>query len=284
MYFLSLITRYLNEPFLEEFADYYLAEGVDHIYVLFDVDSTLPICDSVFRNPKVTVIPSHSFKERQTLDVNRLYQTIRDKTEWVLFVDCDEFISTRKTEANSIRDELKTTFRKADCVKVPWVMMSSNGRENDPPSILQHITHRWNHDVKHPHPGGWAKGRCRYEQIEVKCFTRCSKFAQLNLHHPVGNIETNTVCVDSVHNKLAIIDPFFNNLRESDIQSAHMVCYHYRIFSKQSVNRKCINNKLVNYQPKFVQHLLDSDHADIEDDYMKRKSLVRSRSKISKRP
>jgi len=34
MYFLSLITRYLNEPFLEEFAEYYLAEGVN-IYVHF---------------------------------------------------------------------------------------------------------------------------------------------------------------------------------------------------------------------------------------------------------
>ena len=274
MYFLSLITRYLNEPFLEDFVEYYFSEGVDHIYVLFDVDSTLPICDSVFRNPNVTVIQSHSFKQRQTLDVNRLYQTIRYKTEWVLFVDCDEFISARKTAEHSICDELKTTFRDADCVKVPWVMMSSNDRENDPPSILQHITHRWNHDVKHPHPSGWAKGRCRYEQIEVKCFTRCSKFAQLNLHHPVGNIETNIVCVDSVHNNSAQLDPFFNNLRESDIQSAHMVCYHYRIFSKQSVIRKCLNNKLVNYQPQFMQHLLDSDHADIEDDYMKRKSLV----------
>ena len=274
MFFLSIITRYLNEPFLEEFAEYYLSEGVDHIYVLFDVDSTLPVSDYVLRNQNITVIPSHSFKQRQTLDVNRLYQAIRDKTEWVLFVDCDEFISARKTAEHSICDELRTTFCNADCVKVPWVMMSSNGRENDPPSILQHITHRWNHDLKHPHPNGWAKGRCRYAQIEVKCFTRCSKFAQLNLHNPVENTTSDYVCVDSVRNTVAQLDPFYNNLRESDIQSAHMICYHYRIFSQQSVIRKCFNNKLINYQPKFMQDLLDSDHPDIEDNYMKRKSLV----------
>lgn len=274
MDFLSVITRYLNEPFLEEFVDYYLSEGADHIYVLYDIDSTISIKQTIIDNPLVTIVISRSFKQRQTLDVNRLYSTIRDKTTWVLFVDCDEFVSTRKLGDNSIRYELESTFRKADCVKVPWVMMSSNARENDPPSILQHITHRWNHDLRHPHPSEWVKGRCRYEKIEVKCFTRCSKFTQLNLHHPSDKTAPKIKCVDSIYNKVAVIDPFYPNLREHDINEAFMICYHYRIFSKQSVKRKCIDNKLENYQPKFSQHLIDSDHADMEDGTMKRKSIL----------
>jgi len=274
MNFLSVITRYLNEPFLEEFVDYYLSEGVDHIYVLYDVDSTIYIKQSIVDNLQVTIIKSYSFKQRQTLDVNRLYSTIRDKTTWVLFIDCDEFVSTRSRGDNSIRYELESRFSDADCVKVPWVMMSSNEREDDPPSILQHITHRWNHDLRHPHPSNWLKGRCRYEKIEVKCFTRCSKFAKLSLHHPSDKSEQEIKCVDSVYNKDARIDPFYPNLREKDIQKAFMVCYHYRIFSKQSVQRKCINNKLENYQSKFSQHLIASDHADMEDETMKRKSIL----------
>jgi hypothetical protein len=276
MNFLSVITRYLNEPFLEEFVNYYLSEGVDHIYVLYDVDSTIPISQKIIDNSNVTIIDSYSFKQRQTLDVNRLYTSIRDKNEWILFVDCDEFISTRKRGDNTIRYELETTFHTADCVKVPWVMMSSNGRVTDPPSILQHITHRWNHDLRHPHPANWAKGRCRFEQIEVKCFTRCSKFTQLNLHHPCDkNVNANRIkCVDSVDNKPAKLTPFYSNLRENNIKDAFMICYHYRIFSKQSAERKCVNNKLENYQPRFIQHLIDSDHADIVEDTMKRKSQL----------
>ena len=65
--FLSLITRYLNEPFLEEFVEYYMAEGVDHIFVLYDVDSTIPINDNVKNNTNVSIIDSHNFKKKATI-------------------------------------------------------------------------------------------------------------------------------------------------------------------------------------------------------------------------
>ena len=81
-------------------------------------------------------------------------------------------------------------------------------------------------------------------------------------------------CVDSINNTPATISPFYSKLREDDIKDAFMVCYHYRVFSKQSIERKCLNNKLENYQPRFMQHLLDSDHADIVEEFMKRKSIL----------
>ena len=62
MHFLSVITRYLNEPFLEEFVNYYFSEGVDHIYVLYDTDSTIPISQKIVDNPNVTIVNSYSFK------------------------------------------------------------------------------------------------------------------------------------------------------------------------------------------------------------------------------
>ena len=67
--FLSLITRYLNEPFLEEFVEYYMAEGVDHIFVLYDVDSTIPINDNVKNNVKF------SFFKKRPGDLPRLVCT-----------------------------------------------------------------------------------------------------------------------------------------------------------------------------------------------------------------
>ncbi len=49
---LALITRYLNEPFLDEFVEYYLSEGVDNIFILYDIDSTIPISDEIKKKQK----------------------------------------------------------------------------------------------------------------------------------------------------------------------------------------------------------------------------------------
>lgn len=274
MKFLSLITRYLNEPFLEEFVEYYLSEGVNRIFILYDVDSTIPIKTSVTNNKKVTILKSSNFKKRQTMDVNLLYTQLRNQFEWVIFVDCDEFI-TSTIKYKTIRDELSIQYKNADCIKIPWVMMSSGDRDNDPPTILQHLTTRWNHDLRHPHPNNWRKGRCRYNEIEVKCISKCSKFQNLGLHHPNGPISNKIVCIESIHNTQTEIGAFYNNLRENDISNASMICYHYRIFSKESANRKLLNNKLDGYAQTSLKDLLLSDYSEKTDEFMKNKSIAK---------
>jgi len=273
MKFLSLITRYLNEPFLEEFVEYYLSEGVDHIFVLFDADSTIPIVPNIISNKKVTILKSTNFEKRQTQDVNQLYSQIRNNFKWIIFVDCDEFI-TSTILTHTIRDELFCRYKNADCIKIPWVMMSSDGRENDPLSILQDLTTRWDHDLKHPHPENWRKGRCRYNEIEVKCISKCSKFQNLGLHNPM-NVNSDVICIESIHNNVAQINAFYNNLREKDISNASLLCYHYRVFSKESAKRKLINNKLDGYKPNVLQYLLQSDHSEKQDLFMKNKSIAK---------
>ena len=271
--FLSLITRYLNEPFLEEFVEYYMAEGVDHIFVLYDVDSTIPINDNVKNNTNVSIIDSHNFKKKQQLYVNKVYSKIRKKFKWNILVDCDEFITSTDTH-RTLRQELSVTYKNANCVKIPWVMMSSGGIEKDPDSILQNLTTRWNHDLKHPHPENWGKGRCRYSQIEVKCISKCDSFVSLGLHNP-ENPCLPVICIESIHNKPTNIGAFRSNFREKNIANATLLCYHYRIFSKESAQRKLLNNKLDGYKPNNLCKLLQSDHSDKEDMFMRNKSIAK---------
>lgn len=73
MKFLALIVRYLNEPFFDEFVEYYLREGVDTIFVLYDVDSIIPISYDTQLNPRVVIIQSTNFKKRQIFDVNQVF-------------------------------------------------------------------------------------------------------------------------------------------------------------------------------------------------------------------
>jgi hypothetical protein len=271
--FLSLITRYLNEPFLEEFVEYYMAEGVDHIFVLYDVDSTIPINDNVKNNTNVSIIDSYNFKKRQNMDVNTVYSKIRKEFKWNILVDCDEFI-TSTDPTHTLRQELSVTYKNVDCVKIPWVMMSSGDIERDPGSILQHLTTRWNHDLKHPHPENWRKGRCRYSEIEVKCISKCDTFSKLGLHFP-DKPNKLFICMESIHNQPTELNSFYKNLREKNIANATLLCYHYRIFSKESAQRKLLNNKLDGYKPNNLHKLLQSDHSDKEEMFMRNKSIAK---------
>lgn len=271
---LSLITRYLNEPFLDEFVEYYLSEGVDNIFILYDVDSTMQISDTIKQNKKIIIHNSTNFGKRQMYDVNVVYSKIRKHFDWVIFVDCDEFISCRNSSL-TIRDALETIYKDTDCIKIPWVMMSSNGVQNDPSSILQSHTTRWNHDLRHPHPHRWLKGRCRYDTIEVKCICRCPVFPTLGLHHPNHVTDYNFICVETIHGTPSPLNPFYKDLRESSIDRAVMLCYHYRVYSYESAARKLINNKLDGYKGNVLTYLLESDYSEKEDLFMKNKSIAK---------
>jgi len=275
MVFLSLIVRCFNEPFLDEFVDYYFAEGVNIIYILFDTKSTIPISDKVKNNPFVIIIPSENInnivKENLWKNTNILYSKIRHTSEWFMYIDCDEFITTRKHSQLTICDELKTTFKDADCIKIPWIMMSCNGIENDPNSLLEDLTYRWNHDLKHVHPNNWTKGRCRYDKIEVKCIFKGKKFNNLSMHiplEPIGDIN----CVNSINCNKSIVSPFYNNLREKDINVARLICHHYRIISKESCLRKIKTSNLSGYNCD-VENLLLCDYPEIIDETLKIKFI-----------
>jgi len=55
IHFLSLIVRFYNDPFISEFVDYYLSEGVDMIYIVNDNDTVMNIPEIVLNNPNVTI-------------------------------------------------------------------------------------------------------------------------------------------------------------------------------------------------------------------------------------
>ena len=269
MYYLTIITRTKNEPFIEEFVNYHLSQGVDFIHILDD-HSTIPVADSVLTNQQVAVHQSPNFHLGQMVDANALYSKISHDSEWFMVLDVDEFVTTKKTPHHTIRDELLTTFKDADCIKVPWVMMSCNNRANDPKSLLGEQIHRWNHDARHPHPTAWHKGRCRYEQIEIKSIFRGRCFKTLaNSHHP-GKPGGPVVCVDGVYGRLAAIDPFYQNLREADIAKASLLCYHYRIISRESCLRKIATSSLQDYKTD-IDNLMACDFPELVDTTMQEK-------------
>lgn len=280
MYFISILVRCLNEPYIQEFVDHYFAEGVSHIYILYDTKSTIPLPNSIVTNPRISIRNAYQINStpRKNLwkEANEWYnQIIRGQTEWLLYVDCDEFVTTYKRFKNvTLKRIIQIGFSNVDCIKIPWVMMSCNHRNDDPPSILQHITHRWNHDHKHPHPSKWKKGECRFNEIQVKCIFKTASYRHFNDHFPDISPQSDPICINSVNGKRERHDCFFNQLRETHIQQALLLCFHYRIISKESCVRKTTLNGFDAYNNNW-QSLMESDHPDMAENHLREKSIQR---------
>ena len=140
---LGLITRCKDEFFIKEFCDYYLSQGVDKIFVIDDNSNDKSIYNNINDNRVKIIYEKNIFpntrygsKKGQMHVVNKYYKQLKHKFKWIISVDVDEFITTKKNITNTIKDELNTTFKDVDCIKIPWVMMSCNNRDKNPNSIL----------------------------------------------------------------------------------------------------------------------------------------------------
>lgn len=193
----------------------------------------------------------------------------------MIYCDVDEFITTKKNITNTIKDELKTTFKDIDCIKIPWVMMSCNAKESNPNNILLENTYRWNHNKKHPHK--IHKFRCRYNEIEIKCIFKTYKFQSIFDHYPKDPID-NPIIVDSIKNKKERTMSFYKRLREEDINSGILLCYHYRIISKENCINKLKNNLWYIKNGYTINDLMSCDYPEIIDETLKYKFISMKRN------
>ena len=276
MNFFSILVRSLNEPFINEFIDHYLSEGADKIHVIIDGENNL--FQKYRSSEKIKIYPAtFCTHEQQLKDVQTIYSEIRYDTEWLAFVDADEFLITRRNAKNTLRAEIKEVFSEVDLIRVPWVMFSSHGRGQyekilglrkwDPNSLRQEIVFRWNHDKFHPHPFNWQKGRCRHRAIETKAIFKPKNFE--NIYHPhfPKPSNSNIICVDGVDGRKAPIHYLYEGLHEAEIGRAFFTCNHYRIPSFESCVRKTRNNKLSGYSAaNALKNLICTDYGEVLDD------------------
>lgn len=269
MFFLGLITRCRDEFFIKEFCQYYLSQGIDKIFILDDDSLDKSIYNDISNNPKIEIKYEKKVMfgnyGKQMLKVNQLYKQIKHNFKWIISIDVDEFITTKKNLNKTIRQELIDTFENYDCIKIPWVMMSCNGIEKSPKSILNENIYRWNHDLKHPHPNNINKFRCRYKKNEVKCIFKTSSFNYIDIHNPKQPIIENPKVINSINLKEIKLNPFYKDLREKDIKNGFLLCYHYRIISIENCKKKLQNNCSYIKHKYTLEDLMMSDHPEVID-------------------
>lgn len=269
---LGLITRCRNEPYVNEFVNHYVNEGIDEIYIIDD-NSRKDLYKDLSCCSTVQIVTDILFGEGPELNI--LYSRIKENFDWIIVVDMDEYITTKKNIHKTLKKELLTTFKDADCVKIPWVMMAFNGIEQNPDCLLETNIYRWNHDKKHNGLFGKKKFRCRHEEIEVKCAFKTKSFDQCWDHGPKEDDFSDVKVVDGVYNRGATLGPFYRRLREKDISQAFLLCFHYRVVSKQQCVDKLIGSQPSDYASIDPEDLMSSDFPEIIDNTLCLKSKQR---------
>ena len=273
MGFIGLIVRCKNEPYVTEFVNYYIKQGIDKIFIIDD-NSNKEIYKDVINNEKVNISfdKNNVIKDKtnQFDSSNQLYKKIKNRFEWIIVVDMDEYITTKKYINKTIKEELETTFKNSMCIKIPWVMMSCNLIKNNPDSLLKTNIYRWNHNNRHiNNKSNENKFRCRYDNIEVKCIFKPKYFENIFMHHPSNPNSKDTIIVESIKNTKQQLDPFYKNLREIDIKEGYLLCYHYRIVSIENCLNKIKNNLF--YKKYKLKDLLSNDYPELIDETLKYK-------------
>jgi hypothetical protein len=123
--------------YVKEFISYYIRLGMDKIFIYDDNDNnTEQISDMVekrFRKYVKIYKPKQLKLFNQAKQFTDCYSKNKDKYDWFLMVDMDEFLYIKK---DSLKNYLsKPIFNKCDFIKFHWVMPNDNNHiyyENKP--------------------------------------------------------------------------------------------------------------------------------------------------------
>lgn len=145
-YRISLCLIFKNEaPFLKEWLDYHLAVGVDHFY-LYNNNSDDNYFDVLKPYVDVGLVNLVEWPDlcSQFKAYKHCYDTYRTESNWISFLDADEFICPRYDV--DINMWLKK-FGKYPAVTIPFLMFGTSGniKHDYSKTVIEQYTQCWDH-------------------------------------------------------------------------------------------------------------------------------------------
>ena len=266
---LCVYTRHRDEPeLLRSFLDHYRAEGATRFLILDDAEADVPFRTS---DPDVKVVRAAGIPNEDEHLSHYLRETAPylDACEWVVSVDVDEFVSTRRNPCKSVAEELRDSFSEAAAVAVPWVFFSYDptaalGPGGGDIEDVRDLTMRWNHSRYHPATPDQErfgqKYMDRYDRIEIKPVYRPEAIDRLSLH--VALLRASESYFNGVTGeRIRFADlevpgwpKTLPHIHEEEIANALLVTNHYRFTSRDNIEFKCTDRSagsVGKYQPGY---------------------------------
>jgi hypothetical protein len=209
-------TIFKNESHIfKEWLDHYLSEGVNHFY-LIDNGSTDNYKEIIEPYMKYITL----FKDDETGNDTqmKIYKRhIFDKlseTEWIMCLDMDEFMYTKK---GTLADELKSVKDKSiGQILVPWKYYGSSGHIKQPKNVVKSFLYR---------------RKCPYNS-PTKPIARSESIETLGIHGHKLKSEYKTVDSSyTIHTRHDITGYDDIDVTEKFIFKTNLQCNHYMVQS-----------------------------------------------------
>lgn len=168
-YKFSLVLIFKDEAqYLREWIEYHLMLGVDHFYLYQNnsTDDYLTVIQPYLDDGRISLIDWPDYPGQYSAYLH-WYKTYRRETEWVSFIDADEFLCP--ISESSIIDVMKH-YERYPVILVYWKLFGTNGclhHDTDKLVIEQYISCR---------PKLFAEGKVIYHT----CFDAASEFISMH--------------------------------------------------------------------------------------------------------
>jgi len=255
-HFLSIAAFYKNEAhILKEWLDHYLAEGVDHFYMI-DNNSTDNHKQVLYPYWKRGLISPFWVPNRyaQIMAYNQFVLPRKNDSEWILVCDLDEFVYARMgTMAEWVRKSFGTGL--INSVRIPWVNFGSSGLIRQPRSVMGSFLNRRSYD---PEKIVWTKS-----------IVRTRNLVRLDVHtHALDG----WYCSDGCLNRVSYQHQ--SPLSEEYIKNSGILLNHYQTQSYEWMKIKAARGSAArqeNDETRSEKHLRDLDWNEVLDETLARK-------------
>ena len=221
-----------NESWImNEWIQHYKNEGATH-FILIDNDSTddwrKTIKEEYLTDKNIIWTELHgNVRDQQVMIYNKCLKEFHPKTEWILPIDFDELLYSRKG-FKTIVEYLDTLPEDVSQVKVPWKMFGSSGLVEQPESVAKSFVYMDQDLVI-------DDNLKVHEESHTKSIARISSVESLNLHaHKIKSGKSIVVSGEKVEDDMR---PW---VKCEDISNNPLHCNHYFTQSEQYFYEKQI--------------------------------------------
>lgn len=228
---ICLITKDSHD-YIEEWIDYHLKIGIDHIYI-YDDGSELPLYGKIhnivknygdcsytpntFENSKITYEYQNIPKPSQMITYQRCLKDHAVENQWLAFIDDDEFLFSKQKPIK----ELLKDYEDFGALGVNWFMFGSSGYFTKQKSVLKSYLQRTSEEF--------------IENVHIKSIVNTDyvdkDFIPLDPHH--FHFFDGRICVNE--NYHPIINTPFNPKNTYDkIQLNHYVTRSFEDFNNKN--------------------------------------------------
>lgn len=203
---------------LREWIEHYIREGVD-AFLLTDNGSTDHYRDTIKDYIDSGIVSIHIDPDpHKQVEYLNYYLPVAKKFDWVLLIDLDEFIYSRK-QFKTTKDYLKTVPSTINKISIPWKMFGSSHYKKQPNGIISHFVRR------QKYPKEYSTTTIPF--IEKKCIVRGNQVKKFGIHNSLlkGDCYTEMMADGNSMNKI------FMPITETLLRDSFLHLNHYRVQS-----------------------------------------------------